>query len=370
MWRLLRGRKRQSTAELRQASNTGDQAGREARTPRRSESTPKPAELTAGVRTSSEAVGLCLDAGQTHVLDNIDELPELPTGIYLHGDVGRGKSWLGDRLFEQFPEPKRRVHCHEFLADINSAIARRAAYFAEVGPGSAATAGNDGHDLRSTAELIDSVVDGYDYLMFDDFHVHDVADGELLHKAIARLHANGTFMLLTSNYAPDDLMPSPLFHESFLPTIRAIKNQCVVLEIPAGPERRQSLTHRSGFSRGTWTIVDRATAKLPTSPGSARLDAHPRETTFADLCQQPRSAADYFAMAQTTDQLLLTEVPNPAEIDTEAFQRLAFLIDALVDQDVRLDVRCSVSRDEFRTAQNLPRDADRFLSRLAMLADT
>lgn len=45
------------------------------------------------------------------------------------------------------------------------------------------------------------------------------------------LFARGVFLLVTSNYAPEGLLPNPLYHERFLPVIRLINSAMQVLEV-------------------------------------------------------------------------------------------------------------------------------------------
>jgi len=80
--------------------------------------------------------------------------PPIPRGVYMHGGVGRGKSFLMDCFFQSVPlTRKTRLHFHEFMREVHREL----------------------QDLKGTADPLDElgrrIARRHRLICFDEFHV-------------------------------------------------------------------------------------------------------------------------------------------------------------------------------------------------------
>jgi predicted ATPase len=54
-------------------------------------------------------------------------------------------------------------------------------------------------------------------LFFDELHIHDSGDARLLTRLLYHVFTRKLTVLATSNYAPDNLLPNPVWHHIFEP---------------------------------------------------------------------------------------------------------------------------------------------------------
>ena len=156
-----------------------------------------------------------------------DEPP--PRGLYVHGEVGRGKTMLMDLFFQHSPvEHKRRAHFHEFMAEVHERIY---GYRQNIARGEIA----DGDVIELTANAI---FDQAWLLCFDEFHVTDIADAMILGRLFSKLFELGTVVVATSNVAPEDLYKGGLNRALFLPFIAQIADRMDVLRLDARTDFR------------------------------------------------------------------------------------------------------------------------------------
>src|SRR4029078_12045658 len=119
-----------------------------------------------------------------------------PRGLYIHGEVARGKTMLMDLFFQHSAVThKRRAHFHEFVAEVHEPIY---GYRQNIARGELA----DADVIGLTASAI---FDQAWLLCFDEFHFTAIADAMILGRLFAKLFELGTVVVATSNVAPDDL---------------------------------------------------------------------------------------------------------------------------------------------------------------------
>lgn len=294
-----------------------------------------------------------LDAAQRSAVDALFVPPR--HGYYLWGDVGRGKTWLAETYFDAIPtERRRRFHFHGFFRELQTQIIRERAPL----------------DLSLAALIGDAQA-----VLFDEFHVHDVADGVYLAATLDHLLAAGVLILATSNYAPDRLMPDPVHHERFVPVIRRIHAELDVIHLGDGEDYRHHRAAAMGFGAGTWrsrtqTAAGTGRIQLDADGHSIRaehIDADTAVFAFEELCDRPLGVLQYLWLAERFSTITLVAVPDLATVGRESLARFANLIEVLHDRDVQLHVSSPAEPARMLAAAEPPRDARRILSRLATL---
>ena len=111
-------------------------------------------------------------AHRSNALKKLLVRPPVPRGVYLGGDVGRGKSFLMDAFFATVPLiRKTRVHFHEFMRGVHAEL----------------------HELKGIEDPLDEVArriaKRHRLICFDEFHVSDIADAMILYRLLERLFA-------------------------------------------------------------------------------------------------------------------------------------------------------------------------------------
>jgi cell division protein ZapE len=267
-------------------------------------------------------------------------------GLYIWGEVGRGKTMLMDMFFAACPvQRKRRAHFHQFMLDVHE---RLNAYRHKVKYGE--TIADDPVHLTA-----DDLAEQAWVLCFDEFHVTDIADAMILGRLFTRMFEHGVVVVATSNVEPDELYQDGLNRALFLPFIGLLTQRLEVLRLEARTDFR--MEKLAGVK--VWHVpadaaadraIDAAWRRLTGGRDGQALDlvvkGHHLHVPcaamggarfgFHDLCGQPYGAIDYLRIAHEFHTVVIDHVPVMTFADRNEAKRFIALIDTFYDAGVKL----------------------------------
>ncbi|MBL4602020.1 MAG: AFG1 family ATPase [Emcibacteraceae bacterium] len=286
---------------------------------------------------------------------SITEKPIVLKGLYIYGDVGRGKSMLMDLFFELAPiVAKRRVHFHAFMLEIHKEM-HEWRYL------------DDAARLKKSNTKIDDpipplaaeIAKNSKLLCFDEFQVTDVTDAMILGRLFNALFDLGVILVLTSNRIPDDLYKDGLNRGLFLPTIDMIKEKLDVKALD-GPtdyrlERMKGMevyhyplgeAATKALSKSFWRLTDHEVDDR-TQVGPDEINVQGRVlhipvasrgvavVSFKKICGAALGSADYLALAWKYHTVIMVGIPVLGPENRNEAKRFVTFIDAIYENNVK-----------------------------------
>jgi len=336
----------------------------------------KPSELYLNLIDEGQ---LSFDEEQAKLLEKFNHLNESLTkrskswfgqkkikGLYIRGEVGRGKTQMMDIFFETLNiQEKKRVHFHRFMKILHDDLDKISA---QKDP------------LKKVAKDISKKTK---VLCFDEFYVEDIGDAMLLGRFINELFENKVTLITTSNTHPDNLYRDGLHRSRFLPAIKSIKENCEIYELNSAQDYRLrtleqleifiigkgdqgikelesnfiELTNGEFQDRQKIKILGREINTIKLAQGSLWV-------SFKEICEGPRSAKDYIEICSEFHTLFVSNVPIMKGSNDDSARRFIALVDECYERNVNLILSMETELEQIYSGERLLEPFKRTISRL------
>jgi len=266
-----------------------------------------------------------------------------PKGLYILGEVGRGKTWLMDLFYHHISiSQKKRIHFHAFMKNIHEQLTKR--------QGQKNPLNNIAKELSKTVKL----------LCLDEFFVKDIADAMILSNLLHALFINNITIVLTSNSSLDELYYNGLQRDQFLPAISLIKKNMEIFTLNSEHDYRYLTHHSSYVFFNTQHEVKLSNLFLKLADNTTNIQYNTRLFIydkpievkalsdniiwfdFTELCAIPRSQNDYISIANRFKIIIIDNLDKIDENDLNIAAYFIKLIDILYDSKNLLIISSAV----------------------------
>ncbi len=289
-----------------------------------------------------------------------------PTGLYLYGPVGRGKTYLVDAFYAGLPfKDKRRLHFHHFMRHAHREMRRLK---------------EEADPLRTVAARFAAEAR---ILCLDELFVHDIADAMILSRLLTALVNEGVTLVATSNEHPDELYRDGLQRIRFFPAIDFLKSHMRLLSLDGGKDYRldflesAALYHVPSGAEAD-TILNDAFDRMTPEPGRSDTDLEVEGRVipvrrladgvawfdFQALCGGPRSQNDYIELARCLHTVLVSNIPRLDREHEDEARRFIGLVDELYDRRVKLICSADAPVEALYSGRRVAFEFRRTVSRL------
>ena len=291
-------------------------------------------------------------------------------GFYLQGDVGVGKTMILNFFYENFKFSKQRLHFNEFMISFHDFVFK-----------------NKGINHENIIDkFVNKLSKKYQLIYFDEFQVTNIADAMILGNLFKKIFDKNIKILFSSNVKINDLYKDGLQRDQFLPFIKIIKNKCYQKNLIIEEDYRKSqnkrnerffypLNEKTNFKVNKYfrkitknltlkekvlTIKGRKFIIKNYFDGIARFN-------FKDLCAKNIGAEDYIKIAEKCDLIIIENIPNFNNVNSNQQQRFITLIDIIYEKNIPLMITSQSKLDSLSSSDYLKQSFKRTISRLYQL---
>ena len=288
-------------------------------------------------------------------------------GFYLQGDVGVGKTMILNFFYENLKFAKQRLHFNEFMISFHDFVFQ--------------------NKKNKKENIIDKFVDKirkrYELIYLDEFQVTNIVDAMILGNLFKKMFEENIKVLFSSNIKINDLYKDGLQRDQFLTFIKVMKSKCYQQKLNIEEDYRKSLNNKNErflfpLNESTNFKVNKYFRQITKNisikekvliikgrkfiiknyyNGISRFD-------FKDLCAKNIGAEDYLRIADTCSFIIIENIPNFNNDNSNQQQRFITLIDILYEKNIPLMITSTLQLNLISSSKSLENAFKRTISRL------
>ena len=288
-------------------------------------------------------------------------------GFYLQGDVGVGKTMILNFFYESLEFKKKRLHFNEFMISFHDFVFQNK------------------KDKKENIidKFVNKIKKKYELIYLDEFQVTNIVDAMILGNLFKKIFDENIKVLFSSNVKINNLCKDGLQRDQFLPFIKIIKDKCYQENLSIEEDYRKSQSNKdkrffypldeiTNFKVNKFyrqktkntenkekilTIKGRKFVIENYFNGISRFD-------FKDLCAKNIGAEDYIKIAEACNFIIIENIPNFNNDNSNQQQRFITLIDILYEKNIPLLVSSKSKLNSISSSINLRDVFKRTISRL------
>ena len=285
-------------------------------------------------------------------------------GVYLYGSVGTGKTFLLN-LFYQNSKVGKKIHFNNLMIQIHEIVK------------------NSTNKDKAIEEYVKNFSKDFKLLFIDEMHIFNIVDALIIKKLFFLLIKHKIFLIISSNFQPDELYKDGLQRNDFLPFIELVKNNFEIININTNIDyRRQTLNQsktyftpinnetKDEFKKLFYRFVDNTHLTTIVVRSNSRkivfdeCSSNVLMTNFEKLCEENFSHQDYINVAKTFNIIFLNNVPELNEQKKDSCRRFISLIDMLYENKCSIVILASKPISSLNSIKTLSEEFKRTSSRL------
>ena len=288
-------------------------------------------------------------------------------GFYLQGDVGVGKTMILNFFYENLRYKKKRLHFNEFMISFHDFVFQNK------------------KDKKENVidKFVYKIKKKYELIYLDEFQVTNIVDAMILGNLFKKIFDENIKVLFSSNVKINNLYKDGLQRDQFLPFIKIIKDKCYQEKLSIEEDYRKSQSNKDKrffypldeitnfkvnkfYRQKTKNIENKE--KILTIKGRKFVIENYfngiSRFNFKDLCAKNIGAEDYIKIAEVCNFIIIENIPNFNNDNSNQQQRFITLIDILYEKNIPLLVSSKSKLNSISSSINLKDVFKRTISRL------